>query len=63
VSFDAPTYRPLAFAVLVTQDPDTGEFHVHSRTGAGYQPPDPSLIAYLRQSVEIANLAEQDPHP
>ena len=62
VHFNAPTEHPLAAAVLITQDPATGQYHPHVRLGRGYAAPDPHLISLLVQSVEIRNLAERD-HP
>jgi hypothetical protein len=60
VHFDAPTHEPLVSAVLITQDPDTGEYKLYLRSSAAYTPPDRHLLALLVQSVEIRNLAERD---
>jgi len=61
VQFDAPTHEPLVCAVLITIDPDLGEYHAYVRTGHEYQSPDRHLIALLVQSAEIRNLAERNP--
>lgn len=60
VHFDAPTHHPLVAAVLITQDPDTGEYLAHLRSGGSYAPLDRQLVAMLIASVEIRNLAETE---
>lgn len=59
VLFHAPTHEPLVCAVLITQDPDNGEYKAYIRPSTEYAPPDPSLLALLVQSVEIRNLPEE----
>lgn len=60
VHFDAPTHHPLVAAVLITQDPADGSYHLHLKSGSAYASPDRHLLALLVQSVEIRNLAERD---
>lgn len=57
--FHAPTHEPLVAAVLITQDPDNGEFKAYIRPSTHYAPPDPGLVALLVQSCEIRNLPER----
>jgi hypothetical protein len=60
VHFGAPTHQPLVAAVLITQDPTTGEYLAWVKPSTDYAPPDPQIVAALITSVEIRNLAERD---
>lgn len=60
VHFHAPTHEPLVAAILITEDPDNGEFKAYIRPSTQYAPPDPQLIALLVQSCEIRNLPEKE---
>jgi hypothetical protein len=56
----SPTHEPLACAILITQDPETGELHGFIRVGTTPMGPDPKLVAMLMQSVEIRHLNERN---
>lgn len=60
VVFHAPTHEPLVVGILITQDPDTGQFRAWVRPSKDYASPDRDLIALLVQSAEIRNLAERE---
>lgn len=60
VHFHAPTHEPLVAAVLITRDPDTGDYRAYSRTGDEYRPPDRFIVAMLVQSVELRNAPETE---
>lgn len=53
---DSPTDEHTVMAVVVTFDPDSGQFHAFGKAGPGFPDPDPELVEMLATAAALAAL-------
>lgn len=53
---DSPTDEHTVMAVVVTLDPETGEYHAFGRAGKGFPAPDPDLVQMIATAAALQNL-------